>query len=99
MARKKKEQKKPSRERVEEYMGWKKEDICFALLSGENKASRCEVIEFHPDDLVTPCVSLREVETGKYRVAPFQSIADTAKKAKSNGEAWRKSQIEKKEGN
>ena len=92
MGRKKKKPERETRAKVTEYSGWKAGDVCYAMFFGDNKASYCEVLEFHPEDSVAPSVSVRDSESGKYRVALVQAIADTAKQAKKGFEAWKKSQ-------
>ena len=95
MARRKKKPVTVDIEKVLEYSGWKKGDVCYAMFFGENKASYCEVLEFHPNDRVGPSVSVRDAESGKYRVALVQAIADTAKEAKKGFETWKKLQDKK----
>ena len=94
MARKKKTKKqieeKPGRTIISQYKGWKTGDRCHAVLSGENRPSLCEIIEFHPKDKVAPSVSVTEVTTGKYRVAAMISIAEDAKTAKKLKPKWEK---------
>ena len=92
MPRKKKAPERRERERVLEYSGWKKGDVCYAMFFGDNRATYCEVLEFHPDDSIAPSVSVRDSESGKYRVALVQAIGDTAKQAKKGFEGWKKSQ-------
>jgi hypothetical protein len=90
MAKRKKSASKPGRERVLEYKGWSAGDRCYALMSGENKPSLCDVVEFHPNDHITPAVTVLETATGKTRVAAMRAIAETAKEAKEKGLKWRK---------
>lgn len=94
MARKKKAQKKDkiaeiqSRKIVAEFKGWKVGDRCYSVLSGENRPSLCDIIEFHPEDNIAPSVSVTEITTGKYRVAPVMTIAEDAKAAKKLQLKW-----------
>ena len=77
------------RDMITEYDGWKTGDTCYTVFGGESKPSVCEVIEFHPNDSVTPSVSVVEVSTRKHRTAAMMSIADTAKEAKSLAPVWK----------
>ena len=92
MAKKKSKPKakesKPQRTRILEYKGWKAGDRCYAVLSGDTKPSLCDIREFHPNDNITPSVSVVEVTTGKSRVAAFMLIADDAKSAKKLVPKW-----------
>ena len=89
MARRKKSKPtRPKRDMITELDGWKAGDNCYTVFSGESKPSLCEIIEFHPTDTVTPAVSVTEVVTRKYRVAPIMSIAETAKEAKKLQPVW-----------
>ena len=54
------------------------------------KPSLCDIREFHPNDNITPSVSVVEVTTGKSRVAAFMLIADDAKSAKKLVPKWTK---------
>ena len=62
MAKKKSKPKvkenKPQRTRTLEYKGWKAGDRCYAVLSGDTKPSLCDIKEFHPNDNITPSVSV-----------------------------------------
>ena len=89
MARRKKV-RKPTREIVSEYDGWKTGDNCYTVFTGESKPSYCEILEFHPGDSVTPSVAVTEVTTGKYRVQAMMAIAETGKEAKKIAPAWSK---------
>ena len=73
---------KPDKNQILEYKDWKATDRCYTVFTGESKASLCDIIHFHPDDLIAPSVSLNEVSTGKYRVAPVAVISETANGAK-----------------
>lgn len=94
----KKSRKKPtsSREIVMEFMGWKTGDLCYALLAGDSKPTKCEILEFHPDDKVSPSVSLLDAVSGKYRVSAVEIIADSASEAKKKGSSWWKKISEEK---
>ena len=97
--RKKSKPVKPKRDIVSELDGWSSGDNCYTVFTGESKPSFCEIIEFHPNDVVTPSVSVTEVVTGKYRCAPMMSIAETAKEAKKLApevQAWLKEYKTKK---
>jgi hypothetical protein len=87
---KKKTEEKPKRTIVSQYKGWSSGDRCYAVLSGENRPSLCEIIEFHPKDDIAASVSVTEITTGKYRVAPMMSIAEDAKSAKKLKPKWEK---------
>ena len=82
MARRKKNKTWPERDMVLEYKGWKAGDRCYTVFSGETKPSLCDIKEFHPNDNVTPSVSVIEVNSGKHRVAAVMGIAEDAKGAK-----------------
>ena len=82
MAKRKKKDEKPKRDKILEYKGWKAGDRCYTVFSGDTKPSLCDIKEFHPGDNMTPSVSVSDVVTGKHRVTPFMSIADDAKSAK-----------------
>lgn len=86
--RKKNKQKKPARDITTELDGWNAGDRCYTVFSGESKPALCDIIEFHPQDSVTPSVSVTEVTTGKYRVAPMMAIAESAKEAKQLAPAY-----------
>ncbi len=73
---------KPDKNRILEYKGWTAGDRCYTLFKGDTKATLCDIIEFHPNDNVSPAVSLIDVATTKYRVAPVAMLAETAKAAK-----------------
>lgn len=88
MARKKKNKERPRRDLITEYKGWKAGDRCYTVLGGSSRASLCEVIEFHPEDNMTPSVSLTEITTGRYCVAAMMSIAEDAKSAKKLHAKW-----------
>ena len=90
MARRKKNTKKPGRDMILEYKGWKAGDRCYTVFSGETKPSLCDIKEFHPTDSVTPSVSVIEVTTGKHRVAAVMAIAEEAKEAKQLVPKWTK---------
>ena len=90
MARRKKNTKKPGRDMILEYKGWKAGDRCYTVFSGESKPSLCDIKEFHPTDSVTPSVSVIEVTTGKHRVAAVMAIAEEAKAAKQLVPKWTK---------
>ena len=90
MARRKKNTKKPGRDMILEYKGWKAGDRCYTVFSGETKPSLCDIKEFHPTDSVTPSVSVIEVTTGKHRVAAVMAIAEEAKAAKQLVPKWTK---------
>lgn len=90
MARRKKNTKKPDRNRILEYKGWKAGDRCYTVFSGETKPSLCDIKEFHPKDSVAPSVSVIEVTTGKSRVAAVMAIAEEAKEAKKLVPKWTK---------
>ena len=80
--RKKSKPTVPKRNIITELDGWTTGDTCYVVFTGESKPSLCDIIEFHPNDVVTPSVSVTEVVTGKYRVAAMMAIAETAKAAK-----------------
>jgi hypothetical protein len=89
MARRKKSKPtEPTRNIITELDGWSTGDNCYTVFSGESKPSLCEIIEFHPTDTVTPSVSVTEVVTRKYRVAPMMAIAESAKEAKALSPGW-----------
>ncbi len=90
MAKRKKKDEKPKRDKVLEYKGWKAGDRCYTVFSGDTKPSLCDIKEFHPGDNMTPSVSVSDVVTGKHRVTPFMSIADDAKSAKKLLPKWNK---------
>ena len=73
---------KLDKNKILEYKGWKAEDRCYTVFSGETKPSLCDIVEFHPKDNIAPSASLMEVSTGKYRVAPVSTLSETAKGAK-----------------
>ncbi len=78
----------PKRNVITELDGWTTGDNCYVVFTGESKPSLCEIVEFHPTDTVTPSVSVTEVVTRKYRVAPMMAIAETAKEAKALSPGW-----------
>lgn len=90
MAKRKKKDEKPKRDKVLEYKGWKAGDRCYTVFSGDTKPSLCDIKEFHPKDNIAPSVSVSDVVTGKQRVTPFMSIADDAKSAKKLLPKWNK---------
>ena len=90
MPRKKKNKERPKREIVTEYKGWKAGDRCYTVLGGSSRPSLCEIIEFHPGDNMTPSVSLTDITTGRYCVAPMIAIAEDAKSAKKLQPKWEK---------
>ena len=73
-----------------EYKGWSAGDRCYVVFAGESKPSLCDILSFHPDDTVTPAVSVNEVSTGKYRVAAIRAIHETANGAKELKPKWEK---------
>lgn len=87
---KRKKLKVPQKDIISEYDGWSAGDNCYTVFGGESKAALCEIVEFHPNDAVTPSVSVLEVITCKYRCAPMMAIAETSKEAKSLQPAWTK---------
>ena len=89
MARKKKT-KLPVREMITEYKGWKSGDICHVVFSGESKAVKCEVIEFHLKDDISICASVRDIVSGMYRVSPLDCMSDNSKDAKASRAKWDK---------
>jgi hypothetical protein len=88
--RKRLKSKREESPKVLEYKGWKSGDRCYTVFSGESKPSLCDILHFHPDDSVTPSVSVTEVSTGKYRAAAVRAISDTAKGAKELKPKWDK---------
>lgn len=90
MAKRKKKDEKPKRDKLLEYKGWKAGDRCYTVFSGDTKPSLCDIKEFHPKDNIAPSVSVSDVVTGKQRVTPFMSIADDAKSAKKLLPKWNK---------
>lgn len=90
MAKRKKNDEKPKRDKILEYKGWKAGDRCYTVFSGDTKPSLCDIREFHPEDNIAPSVSVSDVVTGKQRVTPFMSIADDAKSAKKLLPKWNK---------
>ena len=89
MPRKKKVEK-VGRNKILEYKGWKAGDRCYTVFTGDTKPSLCDIKEFHPDDNMSPSVSVSDVVTGKHRVTPFMSIADDPKSAKKLQPKWLK---------
>lgn len=89
MPRKKKIQR-PKREMITEYEGWKAGDICHVVFSGESRAVKCEVLEFHLKDDISICASVRDIVSGMYRVSPLECMSDNSKEAKSARAKWDK---------
>ena len=90
MAKRKKKVESIERDKVLEYKGWKAGDRCYTVFSGDSSPSMCDIKEFHPNDNITPSVSVSDVVTGKHRTTPFMSIADDAKSAKKLQPKWNK---------
>jgi hypothetical protein len=83
MPRKKSKEKKPVRNKTEEYCGWSAGDMFWVVANGDNKPSQGEIIEFHPNDMIAPAVSYIEIISGKYRTAKFSLISENKKEAKN----------------
>tara|TARA_R110001583_G_scaffold7985_4_gene38877 strand:+ start:3423 stop:3734 length:312 start_codon:yes stop_codon:yes gene_type:complete len=76
--------------RILEYKGWKAGDRCYTVFSGDSRPSLCDILFFHVDDDIAPAASVSDIATGKYRVTPVMTIAETAKDAKDLKPAWEK---------
>ncbi len=79
---KRKKNARPKRDRVEESSGWKAGDICWAVPYRERSPVNFEIIEFHPNDQITPSVSVVTIPGGKYRCVPLDAISETRRGAK-----------------
>ena len=83
MARsKRKKNARPKRDRIDELDGWKTGDICWAVPYLEKSPLNFEIVEFHPNDRITPSVSVVTIPGGKYRCVPLNAIAETKRAAK-----------------
>lgn len=67
---------------IKEYKGWKLEEVVWFNVWSEKRPHHGEIKIFHPDDKISPCVSIYDLTNDIWRVVPIKFIFSTRKEAR-----------------